>query len=189
VNREALSSGQIFASLVGAGTRIFVKTLADSSGACLFAWSASDPFDQLSDAHTFMELRRAWPRVKDRLFSTCRRPLLEILSDSASPAIDLLRHDAWMPRQRVLEIIRRLQPDKDFPAPGPDDWPFSINLFARTQVDREGALTNDPEAARGGLQIQLRAITDIALVLIGASHGISMGVAVIETGLSGEEAI
>ena len=80
-----------------------------------------------------MELRRAWPRVKDRLFSTCRRPLLEILSDSASPVIDLLRHDAWMTRQQMLEIIGRLQADKEFPAPGQHDWPFSINLFARTR--------------------------------------------------------
>ena len=189
MNKELLSSGQIFASLVGAGTRISVKTLADSSGACLFAWSASDPFDQLSDAHTFMELRRAWPRVKDRLFSTCRRPLLEILSDSASPAIDLLRHDAWMTRQQMLEIIGRIQPDKEFPTPGQHGWPFSINLFARTQVDREGALTSVPEAARGGHQIQMRAITDIALVLVGASHGVSQGTAVIEADFSGHEVI
>jgi uncharacterized protein YcgI (DUF1989 family) len=189
MNREAISCGQIFASVVGAGTRIFVKTLADSSGACLFAWSAADPFDQLSDAHTFMELRRAWPRVKDRLFSTCRRPLLEILSDSASPAIDLLRHDAWIPRQQMLEIIGRLQPDKEFPAPGQLDWPFSINLFCRTQVDREGALTNIPEAGRGGHQIQMRAMTDIALVLIGASHDVSKRMAVIEVSFSGQEAI
>jgi uncharacterized protein YcgI (DUF1989 family) len=189
VNKEALSSGQIFASLVGAGTRISFKTLADSSGACLFAWSASDPFDQLSDAHTFMELRRAWPRVKDRLFATCRRPLLEILSDSAAPAIDLLRHDAWMTRQRMLEIIGRWHPDKEFPAPGQHDWPFSINLFARTQVDRDGALTNIPEAARGGHQIQMRAVTDIALVLIGASHDVSKRMAVIEVSFSGLEPI
>jgi hypothetical protein len=131
-----------------------------------------------------MELRRAWPRVKDRLFSTCRRPLLEILSDSASPAIDLLRHDAWMTRQQILEIIGRLQPDKEFPAPGPHDWPFSINLFARTQVDREGALSNIAEAARGGHQVQMRAITDIVLVLVGASHGVAKGMAVVETELS-----
>jgi hypothetical protein len=136
-----------------------------------------------------MELRRAWPRVKDRLFSTCRRPLLEILSDSANPAIDLLRHDAWMTRQQMLEIIGRIQPDKDFPAPSQHPWPFSINLFARTQVDREGALTNMPEAARSGHQIQMRAITDIALVLIGASHGLSKGMAVIEVRCSGHEAI
>ena len=80
MNPEPLSSGQVFATLIWVGTWISIKTLADSSGACLFAWSSSDSFDQLSDAYTFMELRRAWPQVKDRLFSTCRRPLLEILS-------------------------------------------------------------------------------------------------------------
>jgi uncharacterized protein YcgI (DUF1989 family) len=186
VNTEALSSGQIFTSLVEAGTRISVKTLADSSGACLFAWSASDPFDQLSDAHTFMELRRVWPRAMDRLFSTCRRPLLEILSDSSSPLIDLLRHDAWMTRLQTLEIIKRIQPEKTFPAPVQRDWPFAINLFARTQVDREGALTNNSEAAHTGHQIQMRAITDIALVLIAASHGVSKGM-VIEVSLSSHE--
>ena len=188
MNREALSSGQIFASLVEAGTRISVKTLADSAGACLFAWSAFDPFDQLSDAHTFMELHRAWPRVKDCLFSTGRRPLLEILLDSPSPGIDLLRHDAWMRREQMLEIVGRLQSAKDFPTPGRHDWPFSINLFARTQVDREGALTNVPEAARSGHHIQLRAITDIALVLLALSHRDANGVAVIEASLSGIEA-
>jgi Domain of unknown function (DUF1989) len=121
----------------------------------------------------------------DRLFSTCRRPLLEILSDTASPAIDLLRHDAWITRQQKLEIIGHRQLDKEFPAPGQHDRPFSINLFVRTQVDREGALTNIPEAARVGHQIQMRAITDIALVLIGASHDVSKQMAVIEVSFSG----
>ena len=189
MNPEPLSSGQVFASLIGAGTRISVKTLADSSGACLFAWSASDPFDQLSDAYTFMELRRAWPQVKDRLFSTCRRPLLEILSDSASPAIDLLRHDAWMTRKHILETIARFQPNEEFRAPGQHDWPFPINLFARTRVDRDGVLINVPEVAHGGHQIQLRAITDLALVLIAASHGVSKGEAVVEAGLAGHEEV
>jgi uncharacterized protein YcgI (DUF1989 family) len=189
VNPELLSSGQVFATLIGAGTRISIKTLADSSGACLFAWSASDSFDQLSDAYTFMELRRAWPQVKDRLFSTCRRPLLEILSDSASPAIDLLRHDAWMTRKHMLETIGRFHPNKGFRAPGQRDWPFPINLFARTRVDRDGVLTSVPGVSCRGHQIQLRAITDLALVLIAASHGISKGAAVIETDLAGHEEV
>jgi hypothetical protein len=135
-----------------------------------------------------MELRRDWPRVKDRLFSTCRRPLLEILSDSGSPAIDLLRHDSWMTRQQMLDIIGGRQPDQEFPAPDQHDWPFAINLFCRTQVDREGVLTNILEAGRPGHEIQMRAMTDLALVLIGAFHAVSKGM-VIEAGFSGREAI
>ena len=185
---ERLSSGQVFASLIGAGTRLSIETLADSSGACLFAWSAADPFDQLSDAYTFMELRRVWPQVKDRLFSTCRRPVFEILSDSASPAIDLLRHDAWMTRKHMLETIGRFfRPAEEFPVPAQDAWPFPINLFARTRMDRDGVLTAVPEVARRNHQIQLRAITDLAVVLIAASHGVWKEAAVIEAALAVQE--
>jgi uncharacterized protein YcgI (DUF1989 family) len=190
VNSQRLSSGQVFASLIKAGARLSVKTLADSSGACLFAWSASDPFDQLSDAYTFMELRRAWPRVKDRLFSTCRRPILELLSDSASPAVDLLRPNVWMTRERVLETVKRFfQPTEGFPMPSQHSWPFPVNLFARTRVDRDGALTAVYEAARQNHQIQLRAVADLAVVLIAASHGISTKAAIIEVGFASQEGV
>ncbi|MBV8226501.1 MAG: DUF1989 domain-containing protein [Verrucomicrobia bacterium] len=188
MNSERLSSGQVFASLVGAGTRLSIKTLADSSGACLFAWSAADPFDQLSDAYTFMELRRVWPQVKDCLFSTCRRPLFEILADSASPAIDLLRHNAWMKRKHMLETIGGfLHPAEEFSAPVQHAWPFPVNLFARTRMDRDGVLTSVPEVARRDHQIQLRAMTDLAVVLIAASHGVWKEAAVIEAGLAAQE--
>lgn len=167
-----------------------MKTLADSAGACLFAWSAVDPFDQLSDTYTFMELRRVWPQVKDRLFSTCRRPLFEILSDSASPAIDLLRHDAWMTRKHVLETIRGcFDSTKEFPAPSQFAWPYPINLFARTRMDRDGALAAVPEVARRDHQIQLRAITDLVVILVAASHGAWKEAAVIEAGLAGKEGV
>ena len=190
MNSERLSSGQVFACLVEAGTRLSIKTLADSSGACLFAWSAADPFEQLSDAYTFMELRRVWPRVKDHLFSTCRRPLFEILSDSASPAIDLLRHDAWMRRKHMLEIIGGFfHPAQEFPAPSQHAWPFPVNLFARTRMDPDGVLTAVPEIARRNYQIQLRAITDLVVVLIAASHGVWKEAAVIEAGLAGREGL
>jgi uncharacterized protein YcgI (DUF1989 family) len=190
VNSERLSSGHVFASLIKAGARLSVKTLADSSGACLFAWSVSDPFDHLSEAYTFMELRRAWPRVQDRLFSTCRRPIFEILSDSASPAIDLLRPDVWMTRERVLETVKRFfQPSEEFPMPSQHAWPFPVNLFARTRVDRDGVLTAVSEAARQNDQIQLRAIADLAVVLIAASHGILKKAAIIEVGLAGQEGV
>ena len=188
MNSERLSSGRVFASLIGAGVRLSIKTLADSSGACLFAWSASDPFEHLSDAYTFMELRRAWPQVKDRLFSTCRRPLFEILSDSASPAIDLLRPDAWMTRERMLETVKCFfQPTKEFPMPSQHAWPFPVNLFARTRLDRDGVLTGVSDVARQDHQIQLRAIADLAVVLIAVSHGVSKEAAVVEVGLAGQE--
>ena len=190
MNSERLFSGQVFASSIEAGSRLSIKTLADSSGGCLFAWSVSDPFDQLSDAYTFMELRRAWPHVKDRLFSTCRRPILEILSDSASPAIDLLRPNAWMTREHALETVRRcLQPSEEFPMPSQHAWPFPINLFARTRVDRDGVLTGISDVARQDHQIQLRAIADLAVVLIAVSHRVSHEAAVIEVGLAGQEGV
>ena len=190
MNSERLSSGQVFASLIKAGARLSIKTLADSSGACLFAWSVSDPFDQLSDAYTFMELRQAWPRVQDRLFSTCRRPIFEILSESASPAIDLLRPDVWMTRKRLLQTVKRFfQSSERFPMPSQHSWPFPVNLFARTRVDRDGVLTAVSEAARQNHQIQLRAIADLAVVLIAASDGVSKKAAVIEVSIAAQEGV
>ena len=46
-----------------------------------------------------------------------------------------------------------------------------------------------PEVACGGHQIQLRATTDLALVLIAASHGISKGAVVVEAGLASHEEV
>jgi uncharacterized protein YcgI (DUF1989 family) len=84
---------------------------------------------------------------------------------------------------------RLFSPAEEFPAPGQHAWPFPVNLFARTRMDRDGVLTAVPEVSRRDHQIQLRAITDLAVVLIAASHGVWKEAAVIEAGLAGQEGL
>ena len=55
-------------------------------------------------------------------------------------------------------------------------------------MDRDGVLTAVPEVARRNHQIQLRAITDLAVVLIAASHGVWKEAAVIAAALAVQEA-
>ena len=56
-------------------------------------------------------------------------------------------------------------------------------------MDRDGVLTAVPEVARRDHQIQLRAMTDLAVVLIATSHGVWKEAAVIEAGLASQEGV
>ena len=75
--RRPLGAGQAWAGLLPAGGTVDITAAATGAGVAWFAWSVADPFEQVSDAYTFMELRKTHPRVGDALFSTLRRPRLQ----------------------------------------------------------------------------------------------------------------
>ena len=140
-------SSRIAHRLYGAWSRV---------GAAIFTWSLTDPYEQLSDAYTFMELRRARPSVGDDLYSTLRRPMLSLERDDAGHGIDLLRHDCWWPRDTCRDALAKQAKASGIPSPLQHDWPYALNVFARTRIGQGGNLIDDPVATTQEARIAIR---------------------------------
>jgi len=163
-----LAAGQAWAGLLPAGGTIDIIAASAGAGLAWFAWSATDPFEQVSDAYTFMELRRTHPRVGDALFSTLRRPLLTLVRDDVAPGLDLLRHDAWVAREMAVGLLQPVVTAAGLASPLAADWPFALNVFARTAVAPDGRLMPQPALAYSGAVVTLRAAADLAFAAIAA---------------------
>jgi uncharacterized protein YcgI (DUF1989 family) len=163
-----LSASQTLLEIVRAGSRIDLAARGPGVGAAIFAWSLTDPYDQLSDAYTFMELRRARPSVGDHLYSTLRRPMLSLERDDAGHGIDLLRHDYWWPRDRCRDALAEEAEANGIPSPLRRDWPYALNVFARTRIGESGDLIDDPVVTKLGTRIELRARFDVVVAVMAA---------------------
>jgi uncharacterized protein YcgI (DUF1989 family) len=161
-----LSASQTWLNIVGAGSRIDFTSHGPGTGAAIFSWSLTDPYEQLSDAYTFMELRRVRPAVGDQLYSTLRRPMITLERDDAGYAIDLLRHDYWWPRDKCLGALVEQAKASAIPAPLRRDWPYAVNIFARTLIGESGDFFDDEVEAKQGTRIELRAKFDLVLAVI-----------------------
>jgi len=163
-----LSVSQAWLEIVRAGSRIDLTARASGVGAAIFAWSLTDPYEQLSDAYTFMELRRARPSVGDHLYSTLRRPMLSLERDDAGHGIDLLRHDYWWPRNKCREALVEQAKATGIASPLRCDWPYALNVFARTRIGEGGVLIDDPVATTQGTRIELRTRFDVVVAVMAA---------------------
>src|SRR5258708_12535531 len=115
-----------------------------------------------------MELRRIRPTVGDRFYSTLRRPILSLERDDAGHSVDLLRHDCWLPRARCLDVLVEEAKAKAIPAPLRRDWPYAVNIFARTRVGDDGDLTDDPVVTTPPSPIQSPLNFDVLLAVMTA---------------------
>lgn len=165
---HALSASQTWLDVVRAGSRIGFKARGPGVGAAIFAWSHVDPYEQLSDAYTFMELRRVWPAIGDQFYTTLRRPILSLERDDPGHSIDLLRHDCWWPRARCLDTLVEQAKAKAIPAPLRRDWPYAVNIFARTRVGDDGDLIDDPVGTIQGSQIEFIVKFDVVVAVLAA---------------------
>jgi uncharacterized protein YcgI (DUF1989 family) len=156
---------------VGAGTRIAFTATGPGAGAAVFAWSLADPYEQLSDAYAFMELRKVSPEVGDHLFSTLRRPILTVVRDDLDRSIDLLRHDHWHPRGFCLNHLGEVATAKSVRCPLTRDWPYAINIFARTHVSDDAVLTDAAVCTPEGGLIELAARFDVVVAILTAASG------------------
>ncbi len=163
-----LSASQIWLDVVPAGSRLDLTAHGPGAGAAIFSWSLADPYEQLSDAYTFMELRRVWPAVGDQLYSTLRRPMILVERDDTDHGIDLLRHDYWWPREKCLDALVEEARTNAIPAPFRRDWPYAANIFARTRISENGDLIDDPVATKEGARIELRAKFDVVVAVMAA---------------------
>ena len=166
--RHTLSASQTWLDIVRAGSLLGFEARGPEVGAAIFAWSTVDPYDQLSDAYTFMELRRIRPAIGDRFYSTLRRPILSLERDDAGHSVDLLRHDCWLPRARCLDVLVEEAKAKAIPAPLRRDWPYAVNIFARTRVGDNGDLIDDPVVTTAGSRIEFAVKFDIVVAVMAA---------------------
>jgi uncharacterized protein YcgI (DUF1989 family) len=165
---HSLSASQTWLEVVRAGSLVGFKARGPGVGAALFAWSHVDPYEQLSDAYTFMELRRVWPAVGDQLYTTLRRPILSVKQDAPGRSIDLLRHDCWWPRARCLDALVERAKAKAIPAPLRADWPYAVNIFARTGVGDHGDLVDDPVMTMEGSHLEFVVKLDVVVAVMAA---------------------
>jgi len=164
----SLSASQTWLEIVRAGSRVDLTARGSKVGAAIFSWSVFDPYEQLSDSYTFMELRRARPSVGDDLYSTLRRPMLSLERDDAGHGIDLLRHDYWWPRNTCRDALAKQAKASGVPSPLQSDWPYALNVFARTRIGESGDLIDDPVVTQQGTRIELRARFDMVFAVMAA---------------------
>ncbi len=165
---HTLAASQTWLEIVPAGSVIGFKARGAGAGAAIFSWSPADPYEQLSDAYTFMELRRVRPAVGDLLYSTLRRPMFALKRDDVGSGVDLLRHDFWWPRTRCLDALVEQAKIKAIPAPLRRDWPYAVNIFARTRVGDTGDLIDEPVATMEGSQIEFIVKFDLVIAVMAA---------------------
>jgi uncharacterized protein YcgI (DUF1989 family) len=165
---QTLSASQIWLETVRAGSVLGFKARGAGAGAALFSWSHADPYEQLSDAYTFMELRRVRPMVGDLLYSTLRRPMFALKRDDGGPGVDLLRHDHWWPRAGCLDALVEQTKIMAVPAPLRRDWPYAVNIFARTRVGDKGDLIDEPLATTEGSRIEFTVKFDMVVAVMAA---------------------
>jgi uncharacterized protein YcgI (DUF1989 family) len=161
-----LSGSEAWLDILPAGSRIEFTAQRSAVGAAMFAWALADPYEQLSDAHTFMELRKVRPVVGDHFYSTLRRQIIAVDRDDVGEGIDLLRHDYWWPRDKCLDTLVEQAKSGSIPAPSRQNWPYAVNLFARTLIGDDGELTDDPVTPTGGDRIALRVKFDIVAAVM-----------------------
>ncbi len=165
---HTLSASQTWLDVVRAGSALGFMARGSGVGAAIFAWSYVDPYEQLSDAYTFMELRRAWPAVGDAFYSTLRRPIFSLKRDDPGYSVDLLRHDHWWPRAQCRDALLQQAKTKAIPAPQQRDWPHAINIFARTRVGEHGDLVDDPVGTIAGSRIEFIVKFDAVVAVMAA---------------------
>jgi uncharacterized protein YcgI (DUF1989 family) len=165
---QTLSASQTWMGIVGAGSHIGFKARGPGVGAAIFSWSHADPYEQLSDAYTFMELRRVQPAVGDQFYSTLRRPILSLARDDSGHGIDLLRHDCWWPRAQCLDALVEEARAKSILAPLRRDWPYAVNIFARTRVGDNSDLIDDPVVTMEGSHIEFVVEFDVVVAVMAA---------------------
>jgi uncharacterized protein len=166
--QHTLSDSQTWLDIVRAGSYLGFKARGPGVGAAIFSWSHADPYEQLSDAHTFMELRRVRPAVGDQFYTTLRRPILSLKRDDLGHSIDLLRHDCWWSRARCLDALVEEAKVKAILAPLRRDWPYAVNIFARTRVGDNGDLIDDPVVTMEDSHIEFVVKFDVVVAVMAA---------------------
>jgi hypothetical protein len=131
------------------------------------ALSATDRTERFSTCHTRSVLRRIYVREGDHLYTTRRRPMLEIIEDRVGCHDILIAPcDSALYEQRYGIIGHPNCLDNLAGAlsqHGIERWevPEPLNIFQNTRVDSNGSFMPSRAVSRPGDRIVLRALFDI----------------------------
>ena len=156
---------------VAAGQSFEVVSPHGGQVADLWAFCAADPAEFVSASHTRVHLGRLTPGVGDTLVTDRRREALTLVADTSGGAHDLLLPACDRHRYALLghagahrtcaDNLREALEQAGLPPAAPQ--PF--NLFERVRLEASGALTIEPPLCPPGGFVQLRAETDLVVVV------------------------
>ncbi|KAH8806118.1 hypothetical protein F5884DRAFT_755664 [Xylogone sp. PMI_703] len=141
-----------------------------------WAFNPKDSHDFLSMVHTRTILLKVRIDQGDKLFSTRRRPMLEVVKDTTPGTHDIIWSACDAERYRMQgyngyhdncsgNMHQALK--ENFPTVKiADDWvPDPLNLFMNVVIDQQGGLDIQPPTSEKGQYIAMKAEADLVLVM------------------------
>ncbi len=170
--RTMVEAGEAVLTHARAGQRVVVEDPFGGQVGDLFAFVADDPTEHLSASHTRSALRRLFPAVGESFYTTARRPILTIESDTSPGVHDLLiaACDAERYRQLGADEGHRSCADNLAGALAPlgielTVVPQPVNVFMNTPPTADGTIAYGESPSAAGDQLVLRAELDVVVVL------------------------
>ena len=168
---EALASGYAVAEIEAEGLVRIVNADGGQVGD-LFAFVAGKTSEYASAPHTRSITRRLFPSEGEFIFSSERRPMLQLVTDSSQGRHDTLYAACDPKRYEMLGAL----PDHRTCATNLEEamaafgglgmpTPQPFNLFMEVHVSENGGLEVTPSTAAPGDFVLFKAIEDIIIVL------------------------
>jgi uncharacterized protein YcgI (DUF1989 family) len=171
------AQGRAFAAQ--AGDHITVVDLEGQQVGDFVALNAGDHRERLSTCYTRSALRRIYVREGDRLYTTLRRPIFELVEDRVGRHdLSIAACDARLYEQRFglpehPNCLDNLS--AALAAHGVEPWqvPEPFNVFQNTVVDPAGGYQYAAPLSRAGDRLVLRALMDVVGAVSACAHDLS----------------
>lgn len=158
--------------VLGKGESLAVTTVAGGQVGDLFAFSADDPSEYLSAAHTRASTRRLFPARGEAFTTSRRRPILTLVDDTSPGVHDFLIAACDPERYALLGAdpghrscagnLRETALGLGFE---PVVVPQPVNLFMNTPPLPDGRIDYRTSPARPGDRVVLRAEMDAVVIV------------------------
>ena len=170
--RTTIPAGHARAAFVARGRRVRVINTHGTQVVDCWAFNADDTAEYMSMEHCRVSFERYRPRRGDTMVTNKRRPILEIMEDTANGAHDTLLAACDRYRYQLLgcEGYHRNCTDNLWEAMigagyKITETPSPFNLWQNTPVEADGAIRPNPPCYRKGDFIVMRAKMDLVICL------------------------
>jgi uncharacterized protein len=154
------------------GQRLRLITPKGAQAADFFAYAADNVQEWLSPMHTWVTTRSLKPRVGDSFLSRFRRPLLDLVEDSAGgmhdmmiAACDQARYEQFGVAGAHGSCSENLRSAMARLGHQIEVVPQPVNFFTNTVVEPEGKLVSPPNTVPPGGYVELAARMDLICVV------------------------
>ncbi len=149
------------------GTYITIEDLEGKQIGDFVAFNEADPAEWLSPPHTRVALMSMQMQVGDKLVSTLRRPMLEIVQDTAGvhdfsvPACDPTRYEVYFGIQGHRNCLENLHEALEPYAVDIVQIRDPFNIFQNSPTTPDGKLLLAEPVTKPGDRIVFRALIDL----------------------------